>query len=95
MSKSNLYLLTAEAFEVPILWIGVSDLDGSLRFETTETNIAQLVSIFDNEKHTACLTRYFDTDAKDFCGFTRLKGIERMEGETTVVRLLPESEGAE
>ena len=92
MSKSNLYLLTAEAVEIPLLWIGVSDIDGSLRFETTETNISWLVSIFTAEKHTVCLTRFFGTDAKDFYGFTQLKGIERMKGGTTVVRLLPERE---
>lgn len=89
MSKSNLYLLTAEAAEIPLLWIGVSDLDGSLRFETTETDIAFLFSLFTAVKHTACLTRVFGTDMKDFYGFTRFKGMERTKSGTTVIRLMP------
>lgn len=90
--SNNLYLLTAEGYQIPLLWIGVSDLDGSLRFETTETNISTLVSIFNDPKHTAILTRCFLDESKDFYGFTRFKGIERMEGDTTVIRLLLGSE---
>ena len=37
-----LKLLTALGTELPITWIGISELDGSLRFETTETNMAIL-----------------------------------------------------
>ena len=57
-----LKLLTALGTELPITWIGISELDGSLRFETTEPNMATLFSIFSDPEHTRTLTRVFDED---------------------------------
>ena len=67
-----LKLRTAKNTEIPITWIGISDFDGSLRFETTEGNMAGV----------------FDEAEKDFEGFTFFKGIERMGNGCTVVRLM-------
>ena len=83
-----LELKTAKGTEVPINWIGISDFDGSLRFETSETNLAELFMIFNDPEHTICLTRVFDEAEKDFEGFTFFKGIERMGNGCTVVRLM-------
>ena len=83
-----LKLRTAKNTEIPITWIGISDFDGSLRFETTETNLAELFMIFNDPEHTICLTRVFDEAEKDFEGFTFFKGIERMGNGCTVVRLM-------
>ena len=83
-----LELKTAKGTEVPINWIGISDFDGSLRFETTETNLAELFMIFNDPEHTICLTRVFDEAEKEFEGFTSFKGIERMSNGCTVVRLM-------
>ena len=83
-----LELKTAKGTELPINWIGISDFDGSLRFETTETNLAELFMIFNDPEHTICLTRVFDEAEKDFEGFTSFKGIERMGNGCTVVRLM-------
>ena len=93
MKGNELFLFTAGGEHFPLLWIGVSDFDGSLRFETTETNLATLFSVFSDPKQTSVLTRCFYEDKKTFSGFTVFKGIERMDGGTTVIRLLPESEG--
>ena len=82
-------LKTAKGTELPINWIGISDFDGSLRFETTETNLAELFMIFNDPEHTICLTRVFDEAEKDFEGFTSFKGIERMSNGCTVIRLNP------
>ena len=84
-----LTLKTAQGFTLPVNWIGVSDFDGSLRFETPETDLATLFSVFSDPSHTSALTRVFDEDEKTFIGFTDLKGIERMGTGTTVIRLLP------
>ena len=84
-----LRLKTAKNVEIPINWIGISDFDGSLRFETTETNLAELFMIFNDTEHTICLTRVFDEAEKDFEGFTSFKGIERMGNGCTVIRLNP------
>jgi hypothetical protein len=84
-----LRLKTAKNVEIPINWIGISDFDGSLRFETTETNLAELFMIFNDPEHTICLTRVFDEAEKDFEGFTSFKGIERMSNGCTVIRLNP------
>ena len=84
-----LRLKTAKNVEIPINWIGISDFDGSLRFETSETNLAELFRIFNDPQHTNCLTRVFDEAEKDFEGFTSFKGIERMGNGCTVIRLNP------
>ena len=83
-----LRLKTAKNVEIPINWIGISDFDGSLRFETTEADMAELFRIFNDPEHTTCLTRVFDEAEKSFEGFTCFKGIERMGNGCTVVRLM-------
>ncbi len=84
-----LQLRTAQNYIIPVSWIGVSDFDGSLRFETPETDLAALFSVFSDPKHTSLLTRVFDEDEKTFSGFTAFKGLERMGTGTTVIRLMP------
>ena len=84
-----LILVTAQVTELPITWIGISERDGSLRFETTETNMATLFSIFSDPEHTRTLTRVFDEDRRTFAGYTGFKGIEKMMSGNIVVRLLP------
>ena len=81
---------TAQGTSLPINWIGISDLDGSLRFETSEPDIATLFSSFSAPEHTRTLTRVFDEDRKTFEGFTGFKGIERMGTGNIVVRLYHE-----
>ena len=82
---------TAKQFSIPVNWIGVSDFDGSLRFETPETDLSTLFSVFSDPANTITLTRIFDEDEKTFSGFTAFKGLERMGTGTTVIRLLPAS----
>ncbi len=82
---------TAQNYTIPVNWIGVSDFDGSLRFETPETDLATLFSVFSDPEHTITLTRIFDEDEKTFSGFTAFKGLERMASGATVIRLLPVS----
>ena len=84
-----LQLRTAQNYTILVNWIGVSDFDGSLRFETPETDLATLFSVFSDPAHTAVLTRIFDEDEKSYSGFTGFKGIERMGTGTTVIRLMP------
>ena len=86
-----LTLHTAQNYIIPVNWIGVSDFDGSLRFETPETDLATFFSVFSDPKHTSALTRIFDEDEKTFSGFTAFKGLERMGTGTTVIRLMPEN----
>ena len=97
-----LTLLTAQGTSIPITWIGISELDGSLRFEvavsdsdkdpnsTLHSSLSTLFSIFSDPEHTRTLTRVFDEDRKTFEGFTGFKGIERMGTGNIVVRLLHE-----
>ena len=83
-----LTLRTAKQYEIPIIWIGISGFDGSLRFETTETNMAELFTVFNDPEHTILLTRVFDETDRDYEGFTAFKGIERMGNGNTVIRLM-------
>ena len=84
-----LTLRTAKNYEIPITWIGVSDFDGSLRFETTETDMAELFEVFNDPEHTIELIRVFDEVGRAYEGFTSFKGIERMGNGNTVIRLMP------
>ena len=84
-----LQIETAQGTTFPLNWIGISELDGSLRFETTETDMPTLFGVFSDPEHTRTLTRVFDEDRRTFEGFTTFKGIERMGTGNTVVRLLP------
>ena len=83
-----LTLETAQRTVLPLNWIGISELDGSLRFETPEPNMTTLFSIFSDPEHTKTLTRVFDEDRRTFEGYTGFKGIERMGTGNIVVRLL-------
>ncbi len=97
---------TAQGTAFPITWIGISDLDGSLRFEVdmsdSESNctphsanctldMSTLFATFSDPAHTRSLTRVFDEDRKIYDGFTVFKGIERMGTGNIVVRLMPTS----
>ena len=84
-----LTLITAQGLSFPLKWIGISDFDGSLRFETTEPDLDRLYSVFTDSAHTVTLTRVFDEDRRVFSGFTFFKGIERMASGNVVIRLLP------
>ena len=83
-----LTLETAQGITLPLSWIGVSDFDGSLRFETTAPDMAELFALFNDPDHTRVLTRVFDEDRKTFEGFTTFKGIEKMMSGNIVVRLM-------
>ena len=79
---------TAQGTSFPISWAGVSDIDGSLRFEVIGADMPLLFSIFTDPEHTRTLTRVFDEDRRTFEGFTGFKGIEKMASGNIVVRLL-------
>ena len=83
-----LSLETALGTVLPLSWIGISDFDGSLRFETTAPDMAELFALFNDPDHTRVLTRVFDEDRKTFEGFTTFKGIEKMMSGNIVVRLM-------
>ena len=94
-----LILETAQGTSFPITWIGISELDGSLRFEvdtscpseapdcTLHSALSTLFVVFSDPEHTRTLTRVFDDNRKTFEGFTGFKGIERMGTGNIVVRL--------
>ena len=83
-----LKLETALGASFPLNWIGVSDLDGSLRFEIPGTDLPGLFAVFNDPEHTRTLTRIFDEDKKSFEGYTGFKGIEKMGSGNIVIRLI-------
>ena len=57
-------LRTATGAEFPISWIGVSDFDGSLRFEVlAPADLPTLFTVFSDPAQTATLTRVYDVPA--------------------------------
>lgn len=78
-------LKTATGKEFEIGWIGVSELDGSLRFEVMGANMFELITVFIRPEETATLTRIFDEDEKVFDGFTVFKGVDQKFGDGGIV----------
>ena len=80
-------LVTAKGIEFPIHWIGISDFDGSLRFEVLSNDMSLLYGIFTDPEQTRVLTRVYDGEQRRYEGFTVFKGIEKMQPGCIVVRL--------
>lgn len=78
-------LRLADGTEMEIAWIGVSELDGSLRFEVINGDMLTLVSLFYNPQNTAILTRVFDGSELTFEGFTSFKGVDKKFGNGNIV----------
>ncbi len=81
-------LITAKGVELSIDWIGISDFDGSLRFEVLSDDMNLLYGIFTDPEQTGTLTRVYDEEQKVYEGFTAFKGIEKMASNNIVVRLM-------
>lgn len=71
-------IVTAQGTEFSANWAGISELDGSLRFEVVESDIQTLFQIFSDREHTKELTRVFDEDRRTFEGYTRIIRIAQM-----------------
>ena len=86
-------LETAQGKRFPIDWIGVSDMDQSLRFEIInqdeEYDVQMLCQIFADPMQTRRLTRCDQRIKKSFDGYTKFKGIEQMTNGNIVIRLWP------
>ena len=79
---------TAQGTSFPINWIGISDFDGSLRFEVLSDDMNLLYGIFIDPEQTRVITRVYDEEQKIYEGFTAFKGIEKMASNNIVVRLM-------
>ena len=73
-----LKLITATNNTYPVNWAALSHLDGSLRFEVSSGDFAELYRVFTDPTETATLTRVFDESETVFEGYTDLFRIERM-----------------
>ena len=79
-------LITATGKEFQIAWIGISELDGSLRFEVVgDVNMFALISTFIQPTETATLTRVWDGNERAFEGFTEFKGVDKKFGDGGIV----------
>ena len=83
-------LITAQGKHLTVDWIGVSTIDGALRFELVGSTLQAAFSVFSNPEETAKLTRIWDKDRKTFEGFTALKGMDRQFNGNIIVALLEE-----
>lgn len=72
-------IITAQGTEFATNWIGVSELDGSLRFEITGTDMSTAYGVFSDREHTKEITRSFDDDTRVFEGYTRLIRLAQMQ----------------
>ena len=68
-------LITADGKTFEIEWIGISTLDGALRFGVKNVEVGELLTTFTNPKSSTVLTRSFDGEEKRFEGYTVFRGI--------------------
>ena len=79
-------LRTATGKTYQIAWIGISELNGSLRFEVVgDVNMFALISTFIQPTETATLTRVWDGNERAFEGFTEFKGVDKKFGDGGIV----------
>ena len=71
-------IITAQGTEFAVNWAGVSELDGSLRFEVAGVALESLIPVFSDKEQTKTLTRVFDDDKREFVGYTRVIRIAQM-----------------
>ena len=80
-------LITADGKTFEIEWIGVSTLDGALRFGVKNADITRLLAIFTKPENCTVLTRLFDGEEKTFEGYTVFRGITIDYDGTIIVAL--------
>lgn len=71
-------MVTAQGTEFEVNWAGVSELDGSLRFEVVGSEIPTLYGVFSDKEHTKVLARVFDEDRREYRGYTRIIRLAQM-----------------
>ena len=70
----KLRLTNGQEFE--IAWIGVSNIDGVLRFSILNSDLARIIQIFTNPENCEVFTRIFDEDEQTYEGYTIFRGIQ-------------------
>lgn len=80
-------LITAKGSEFPILWAGVSTLDGALRFAVVESSLDEIHNTFKDPEKTATLTQDADGVEVGFEGFTDYRGFDKKFDGSVVVAL--------
>ena len=71
-------IITAQGTEFVANWVGVSDLDGSLRFELVGSDMQTAFGVFSDREHTKNIKRVFDNDTRQFFNYTRLIRVAQM-----------------
>ena len=69
----QIILPNGETFEVE--WIGVSTIDGVLRFNVINADMTAVLQTFMKPENCSPLVRKFDEDEKTFEGYTVFRGI--------------------
>ena len=72
-----------EMFDID--WIGISSIDGILRFAVKNPDISKIVQIFSVPENCSILTRLFDEDEHTYEGFIVFRGfLLNFDGTATV-----------
>ena len=80
-------LITAKNKEFDVSWLGVSTVDGALRFEVTGSDVDTIHSTFRDPEQTAILTEVKGTTEKEYAGYTDYRGFDKKYDGSIVVAL--------
>ena len=79
-------ILTASGILFNVLWVGVSSIDGALRFALINPDVKQAIEVFTNPENCRTITRVIDGETDIiFEGYINFRGINvSYDGNATV-----------
>ena len=69
-------LITSNNIVFEIAWIGVSGIDGVLRFSVIDGDLSKIMQTFTIPENCQVLTRKFDEDEQTFEGYINFRGVQ-------------------
>lgn len=81
-------IITASGLIFEIEWAGIASIDGALRFEIKNRNVAEVFSAFSNSLETGYLAHKFNNDiAHEWTEYTEFYGIQVLFNGNVVVTM--------
>lgn len=78
-------IITATGKELTVNWCGVSTIDFTLRFGTSDWSMAELFQVFTNQEETSTLIHMFDSYETKYEDYTVFRGVDlKPDGEIVV-----------
>ena len=68
-------IITKTGKEFSVAWIGVSNIDGILRFSVLNSDMTTVFTTFSNPEETETIVHTFGETPKEYVGYTVFRGV--------------------